>query len=49
MLKHAKNHGNWLRHFEDICRRYEPSNVVTYFLAHPVLGPVTKAYCQAVF
>jgi len=21
---------------EDICRRYEPSNVVTYFLAHPV-------------
>jgi len=37
MLKYAKNHGNWFRHFEDISRRCEPSNVVAYFLAHPVV------------
>jgi len=36
MLKWAKNHGNWFRHFEDISRRCEPSNVVAYFLAHLV-------------
>jgi len=38
MLKCAKNYGNWFRHFEDMSRRCEPSNVVAYrnFLAHPV-------------
>jgi len=30
-MKCAKNHQNWFRHFEDISRRCEPSNVVAYF------------------
>jgi len=32
-LKCAKDHANWFRHFEDISRRYEPSNIVAYFLS----------------
>jgi len=35
MLKFAKNHGNWFRHFEDISKRCEPSNVVAYFFGPP--------------
>jgi len=31
LLKYAKNHGNWFRHFEDISRICEPSNVLAYF------------------
>jgi len=34
-FKFAKNHGNWFRHFEDISRRCEPSNVVAYFFGPP--------------
>jgi len=34
-LKYAKNHGKWFRHFEDISRRCEPSNVVSYFFGPP--------------
>jgi len=34
MLKCAKNHQNWFRHFEDISR-CEPSNVVAYFFGRP--------------
>jgi len=33
ILKYAKNNGNWFRHFEDISKRCEPSDVVAYFLA----------------
>jgi len=35
MLKYVKDHGNWFRHFEDISRRCEPSNVVAYFSDRP--------------
>jgi len=35
MLKCVKNHGNWFRHFKDISRRCEPSNVVAYFFGPP--------------
>jgi len=36
MLKFAKNHENWLMHFEDISRRYEePSNVVACIFGPP--------------
>jgi len=40
MLKYAKTIGNWFRHFEDISRRYEPSNVVAYFFGPPCINTV---------
>jgi len=38
MLKCAKTHRNWFRHFADAGERYEPSDVVAWnlILAHPV-------------
>jgi len=32
MLKYAKNHGNWLRHFEDISKICEPLGPTLYIL-----------------
>jgi len=37
MLKCAKNRGNWLRRFEDISKRCEPSDVVAYFFVPPCI------------
>jgi len=42
MLKCAKNYGNWFRHFEDISRRSEPSNVVAYFFGPPCIRSKLK-------
>jgi len=44
MLKYAKNHGNWFRHFEDISRRCEHSNVAAYFFGPPCI--ITKYSSQ---
>jgi len=40
ILTYAKNHGNEFRHFEDISRRCEPSDMVAYFLGPPCMSCV---------
>jgi len=45
MLKFAKNHGNWFRHFEDVSRRCEPSNIVAYFFGPPCIYADDRYQC----